>query len=284
MGFELRLDHPGRRGRRRRDCADDPPDHRHPGFGRLRQRERLDVVQRHVVFATPYAAGVCAPHHRGEPGLHARGRATSASCRRPQDVTSVESGAGWDRYTGYGMVDAARRRAGLGSAVEAAAAPPPTRRFRTRRASRAAASTRTWTTTAEGTEGRIQVTTANTPFGGQLPPDAWTTRRATPGPTRQNEAWLHLDLVGRDRRRPRPPTGRRSATRPTRRTASTSPDNGGASVHEGARSERRFDHEQQRGRAIALDLDALAASAGPLAQRDVHRSSYSSTTTTRFHQ
>ena len=24
-----------------------------------------------------------------------------------QDVTSVESGAGWDRYTGYGMVDAA---------------------------------------------------------------------------------------------------------------------------------------------------------------------------------
>ena len=31
-----------------------------------------------------------------------------------QDVTSVESGAGWDRYAGYGMVDAAAAVGGGG--------------------------------------------------------------------------------------------------------------------------------------------------------------------------
>ncbi|MBN1426453.1 S8 family serine peptidase, partial [Candidatus Fermentibacteria bacterium] len=56
--------------------------------------------------ATPYAAGVCALIKSANPSF------TNAQIRErlrttAQDVTSVESGTGWDRYAGYGMVDAA---------------------------------------------------------------------------------------------------------------------------------------------------------------------------------
>jgi hypothetical protein len=56
--------------------------------------------------ATPYAAGVCALIKSKNPSW------TPAQIRTQllttaQDVVSVESGAGWDRYAGYGMVDAA---------------------------------------------------------------------------------------------------------------------------------------------------------------------------------
>lgn len=56
--------------------------------------------------ATPYAAGVCALILSKNPTwtpAQIRAQLTSTA----QDVVSVESGAGWDRYTGYGMVDAA---------------------------------------------------------------------------------------------------------------------------------------------------------------------------------
>ncbi|HEY3215434.1 MAG TPA: S8 family serine peptidase [Candidatus Eisenbacteria bacterium] len=56
--------------------------------------------------ATPYAAGVCALIKSANPTwtpTQIRDRLRSTA----QDVTSVESGAGWDRYAGYGMVDAA---------------------------------------------------------------------------------------------------------------------------------------------------------------------------------
>jgi len=56
--------------------------------------------------ATPYAAGVCALIKSANPTwtpTQVRDRLRSTA----QDVTSVESGAGWDRYAGYGMVDAA---------------------------------------------------------------------------------------------------------------------------------------------------------------------------------
>ena len=56
--------------------------------------------------ATPYAAGVCALIKSLNPTwtpTQVRDRLRSTA----QDVTSVESGAGWDRYAGYGMVDAA---------------------------------------------------------------------------------------------------------------------------------------------------------------------------------
>ena len=55
--------------------------------------------------ATPYAAGVCGLIISANPGW------TPAQVRdqlvnTAEDVTSVESGSGWDRYAGYGMVDA----------------------------------------------------------------------------------------------------------------------------------------------------------------------------------
>ncbi|RKZ18878.1 hypothetical protein DRQ50_03265 [bacterium] len=55
--------------------------------------------------ATPYAAGVGALIKSQNPGW------TTAQIRdrimdTAQDVTSVESGGGWDRYSGYGMIDA----------------------------------------------------------------------------------------------------------------------------------------------------------------------------------
>lgn len=56
--------------------------------------------------ATPYAAGVCALIKSANPSwtpTQIRDRLRSTA----QDVTSVESAAGWDRYAGYGMVDAA---------------------------------------------------------------------------------------------------------------------------------------------------------------------------------
>ena len=64
--------------------------------------------------ATPYAAGVAALIKSKNPTW------TPAQIRdqlvtTAQDVTSVESGSGWDRYTGYGMVDAAAAVGGGGS-------------------------------------------------------------------------------------------------------------------------------------------------------------------------
>jgi subtilisin family serine protease/uncharacterized protein YdeI (BOF family) len=56
--------------------------------------------------ATPYAAGVAALVKSAFPAYtpaQIRDKITSTA----QDVTSVESGSGWDRYAGYGLVDAA---------------------------------------------------------------------------------------------------------------------------------------------------------------------------------
>lgn len=56
--------------------------------------------------ATPYAAGVCALIRSKNPSwTPAQVRDQLRSTAR--DVVSVESGAGWDRHSGYGMVDAA---------------------------------------------------------------------------------------------------------------------------------------------------------------------------------
>jgi subtilisin family serine protease len=54
--------------------------------------------------ATPYAAGVCALILSQNPGwtpAQVRARLTSTA----QDIVNVESGAGWDRFSGYGLVD-----------------------------------------------------------------------------------------------------------------------------------------------------------------------------------
>ncbi len=55
--------------------------------------------------ATPYAAGVCALIKTVNP-TWTPAQVRDQLVNTAQDVTSVESGAGWDRYAGYGMVDA----------------------------------------------------------------------------------------------------------------------------------------------------------------------------------
>ncbi|MEO1696726.1 MAG: S8 family serine peptidase [Planctomycetota bacterium] len=138
--------------------------------------------------ATPYAAGVCALIIAANPGFtpaQVRDRLVSTA----QDVTSVESGPGWDRYTGYGMVDALAAVAGSGGGgptVTYASLPYST-------GFESDSLDDSWTTVL-GAEGRIQVTTANGPFAGSR---HLTMDDATSGGAfSQNEARLHLDLSG----------------------------------------------------------------------------------------
>ncbi len=68
--------------------------------------------------ATPYAAGVCALIKSKNPTW------TPAQIRTQllttaQDIVNVESVAGWDRYSGYGMVDAAAAVGGGGGGTDA---------------------------------------------------------------------------------------------------------------------------------------------------------------------
>lgn len=56
--------------------------------------------------ATPYVAGVAALVKSLNP-TWSPAQVRAQLVNNAQDVTSVESGAGWDRYAGYGMVDAA---------------------------------------------------------------------------------------------------------------------------------------------------------------------------------
>jgi PKD repeat protein len=70
--------------------------------------------------ATPYAAGVCALIISANPSW------TPAQVREQlvgtaQDIINVESGSGWDRYSGYGMVDAAAAVGGGGPVAPTAA-------------------------------------------------------------------------------------------------------------------------------------------------------------------
>jgi PKD repeat protein len=70
--------------------------------------------------STPYAAGVTGLIIAANPGFTAQqvwDRLTGTA----QDVVSVESGSGWDRYTGYGMVDAAAAVGGGGPVAPVAA-------------------------------------------------------------------------------------------------------------------------------------------------------------------
>ncbi len=70
--------------------------------------------------ATPYAAGVCALIKSANPGW-SNAQIRDQLVNSAQDVTSVESGSGWDRYSGYGMVDAEAAVGGGGPVAPTAA-------------------------------------------------------------------------------------------------------------------------------------------------------------------
>ncbi len=71
--------------------------------------------------ATPYVAGVCALIKSLHP-TWTPAQVRSKLVASTTDVVNVESGAGWDRYSGYGLVDAA-------AAVDMAGAQPPVASF-----------------------------------------------------------------------------------------------------------------------------------------------------------
>ncbi len=56
--------------------------------------------------STPYAAGVCALIISKNP-TWTQQQVRDQLCNTAQDIVHIESGAGWDRYSGYGMIDAA---------------------------------------------------------------------------------------------------------------------------------------------------------------------------------
>ena len=71
--------------------------------------------------SAPYAAGVCGLIVTAYPAYTAQ-QIRDQLCDTAEDVVSVESGAGWDRYAGYGMVDA-------GAAVGGGGEDPPVADF-----------------------------------------------------------------------------------------------------------------------------------------------------------
>lgn len=220
--------------------------------------------------ATPYVAGVAALVMSQNPGWTPAQVADQLK-NTAEDVTSVESGSGWDRYSGYGMVDAAAATGGGGGPVAPVADftanttsgfAPLTVNFSdassngptswswnfgdggsstSQNPSHTYTSAGTYTvsltasnsagsdgetktnyitvndpgslyatlpfndgfesgslgpnwTSQEGTEGRIQVTTANGPRSGSYHLTMDDTVNG--GSYSQNEAWLHLDLSG----------------------------------------------------------------------------------------
>ncbi|MEM9378385.1 MAG: S8 family serine peptidase [Planctomycetota bacterium] len=137
--------------------------------------------------STPYAAGVCALILSANPTFtpnDVRQRLVS-TC---DDVTSVESGVGWDRYTGYGMVNADAAVGGGGGPTEPTyAALPYSTGFESGNLDDS------WRT-VEGVEGRVQITTANGPAAGSR--HLTMDDSVDAGAFSQNEAKLHLDLAG----------------------------------------------------------------------------------------
>ena len=138
--------------------------------------------------ATPYAAGVAALVLSANPS-YTPADVRNALRTTAQDVTSVESGTGWDRYTGYGMVDAdAAVGGGGGPGPQDYATLPYSTGFES------ASLDEFWTTAVSSASyGRVQVTTANGPHSGSR---HLTMDVNTNGNYSQQEAHLHLDLSG----------------------------------------------------------------------------------------
>lgn len=74
--------------------------------------------------ATPYAAGVCGLILSKNP-TWTPAQVRTQLLTTAQDVVSSESAAGWDRYAGYGMVDAAAAVGGGGTPVDAVTVTAP---------------------------------------------------------------------------------------------------------------------------------------------------------------
>jgi hypothetical protein len=137
--------------------------------------------------STPYAAGVAALILSANPTM------TPAQIRQhlvtsATDVINVESGSGWDRYSGYGMVNAAASVGGGGgpTPIQIYATLPYATGFES------GVLDEHWTTNSTA-DGRLRVISGNGPHAGAY---HLTLDNATSGGYSRNEAWLLLDLSG----------------------------------------------------------------------------------------
>ncbi|GEM_PF-1923600 len=134
--------------------------------------------------ASPYAAGVAGLIVAANPTW------TPAQVRQrlvetARDIVNVESGSGWDRYSGYGLVDAgAAVNAGGGGAGPTYATLPYSTGFES------GTLDASWTTSSTA-DGRVRILSSNGPYAGSY---QMTMDDSTSGGFSQNEAWLHLDL------------------------------------------------------------------------------------------
>lgn len=134
--------------------------------------------------SAPYAAGVCALILSADSSL-SPDAVRDILVNSAEDVVNVESVVGWDRYSGYGMVNAAAAIAAIGPPAEYAPLPYCT--------GFESGLDEHWTT-SEGAEGRVQVTGSYGPFEGtgHLTMDD----ENNAGQFSLNRASLHLDLAG----------------------------------------------------------------------------------------
>lgn len=66
--------------------------------------------------STPYAAGLCALIISQNPSW-TPAQVRNQLCMTAQDIVNIEAGAGWDRYNGYGMVDAYAALTSAGASI-----------------------------------------------------------------------------------------------------------------------------------------------------------------------
>ncbi len=133
--------------------------------------------------ATPYVAGVAALILTAHPNwtpAQVRQRLISTAT----DIVNVESGNGWDRYSGYGLVNADAALGGGGSSGPSYTALPYSTGFES-------GSLDSYWTTASTADGRVRILTTNAPHSGSR---HLTMDDSTNGGFSQNEARLHLDL------------------------------------------------------------------------------------------
>ncbi len=135
--------------------------------------------------ATPYAAGVAALIISANPSF-TPAQVRDAIRNGCEDVQNVESGTGWDRYSGYGMINANNALGGGGGGPQDYASLPYTTGFE-------GGLDTYWATQSDNGFGRIQTTSANGPFAGS---SHLTLDSTTSGNFALNEARLHLDLSG----------------------------------------------------------------------------------------
>jgi len=135
--------------------------------------------------ATPYVAGVAGLVLSANPS-YTIAQVRDALVDNATDVVNVEAGTGWDRYSGYGLVNAAAAVGGGGPPQQDYTTIPYATGFES-------GTLDNYWATASTADGRVRILTTNTPHSGSY---HLALDDATSGGFSQNEATLYLNLAG----------------------------------------------------------------------------------------